>query len=297
MASSQKTIWVYDHFSSELPTLLDRLYVNGIKGGELYSFEYQEKWLERTRLSLVLDPDLMPFGGRQYPNAGAIFRIYADASPDRWGRALLTKKERFLAGAEGRKPRKLTSSDFLLGVYDETRMGGIRFKLEPEGLLLSDDKTTAVPPWASLRTLEEAARQFENDASLQSEKWLEQLLRAGSSLGGPLLRVGEGRSGNGGRGNPRRRQGPLGKAGRPVPYPPGKGGRHAARVQCLLLKLRETFAVSGLQFGEAAADAALQPVHAAVIHQKHQGGDHPSHRVIQGHHFHGGPKGHRRQKP
>ena len=71
-----------------------------------------------------------------------------------------------------------------MGVYDETRMGGIRFKLDKDGEFLSNDKETATPPWATLRTLEEASRQFENDESALNEKWLNQLLRPGSSLGG-----------------------------------------------------------------------------------------------------------------
>ena len=48
----------------------------------------------------------------------------------------------------------------------------------------SNDKETATPPWATLRTLEEASRQFENDDTALDEKWLNQLLRPGSSLGG-----------------------------------------------------------------------------------------------------------------
>lgn len=71
-----------------------------------------------------------------------------------------------------------------LFVYDETRMGGIRFKIDPDGPFLSDDKETAAPPWATLRSLEEASRYFENDESGLSEKWLNQLIKPGSSLGG-----------------------------------------------------------------------------------------------------------------
>ena len=57
----------------------------------------------------------------------------------------MNKRERLLAKKEGRKPRKLYDSDYLLGVYDKTRMGGIRFKLESEGVYLSDDREIAVP--------------------------------------------------------------------------------------------------------------------------------------------------------
>lgn len=86
-------------------------------------------------------------------------------------------------------PRKkdenlLNDSDYLLGVYDETRMGGIRFKSNLDGEFLSDDRETAAPPWASLRTLEEASRNFENDETGLSERWLNQLIKPGSSLGG-----------------------------------------------------------------------------------------------------------------
>ena len=184
MAANQKTIFVYDDFSTDHPVLMGSLYVNVIKGGESYSFEYDKEWLKKTGLTLTLDPELMPYSGRQYPTGKSIFGLFADASPDRWGRVLMNKRERILAEKEGRKPSKLYDSDYLLGVYDETRMGGIRFKSEPEGPFLSDDKETAAPPWATLRTLEEASRNFENDETGLTEKWLNQLIKPGSSLGG-----------------------------------------------------------------------------------------------------------------
>ena len=184
MSSNQKIIYVYDDFSTDVPLLMGCLYVSVIKGGESYSFEYDRNWLKTTGLSLSLDPELMPYAGRQYPSDKNIFGLFADASPDRWGRVLMNKRERILADKEGRKPNKLYDSDYLLGVYDETRMGGIRFKLDPNGPFLSDDQETAGPPWATLRTLEEASRHFESDESGLAEKWLNQLIKPGSSLGG-----------------------------------------------------------------------------------------------------------------
>ena len=184
MVSKEKTIFVYDDFSMQNPILIGILYVNSLKGGESYSFEYDREWLKKTSLKITLDPELMPYSGRQYPFGKAIFGLFSDSSPDRWGRVLMNKRERILAGKEGRKPAKLYDSDYLLGVYDETRLGGIRFKTEPNGAFLSDDKETAAPPWASLRTLEEASRNFENEDTALSEKWLNQLIRPGSSLGG-----------------------------------------------------------------------------------------------------------------
>ena len=184
MVSKQKTIFVYDDFSMQNPTLMGILYVNSFRGGESYSFEYDREWLKKTSLKITLDPELMPYSGRQYPFGKTIFGLFSDSSPDRWGRVLMNKRERILAEKEGRKPAKLYDSDYLLGVYDETRLGGIRFKTGPNGAFLSDDKETAAPPWASLRTLEEASRNFENEDTALSEKWLNQLIRPGSSLGG-----------------------------------------------------------------------------------------------------------------
>lgn len=184
MVSKEKTIFIYDDFSMQNPTLMGILYVNSLKGGESYSFEYDREWLKKTSLKITLDPELMPYSGRQYPFDKAIFGLFSDSSPDRWGRVLMNKRERILAEKEGRKPAKLYDSDYLLGVYDEMRLGGIRFKTETNGAFLSDDKETAAPPWTSLRTLEEASRNFENDDTAVSEKWLNQLIRPGSSLGG-----------------------------------------------------------------------------------------------------------------
>lgn len=184
MATAEKVIYVYDDFSYDEPILMGRLYVNVIRGGETYSFEYDKAWLKSTGLNLSLDPELLPYVGRQYPKGKGIFGLFADLSPDRWGRMLMNKRERIQAEREGRKPRKLYDSDYLLGVYDVTRMGGVRLKIDMEGSFLSDDKESTVPPWTTLRTLEEASRNFESDESGLAEKWLNQLIRPGSSLGG-----------------------------------------------------------------------------------------------------------------
>lgn len=183
MMTKQKIIFVYDDFSADQPILMGKLFVNVIKDGESYSFEYEKDWLKGNKTSFTLDPELMPYLGRQYPIGKNIFGLFADASPDRWGRVLMNKRERITAQKEGRKPNKLYDSDYLLGVYDETRMGGVRFKLDQEGPFISNDKDTATPPWTTLRTLEEASRNYERDDGL-SEKWLTQLIKPGSSLGG-----------------------------------------------------------------------------------------------------------------
>ena len=63
-------------------------------------------------------------------------------------------------------------------------MGALRFSTAEGGPFLSDDEAEAVPPWTSLRSLEEASRQFEKDENALDDRWLNQLLQPGSSLGG-----------------------------------------------------------------------------------------------------------------
>ena len=82
------------------------------------------------------------------------------------------------------KPKKLLESDYLLGVYDESRMGALRFKTNLDGDFLSNDEEFATPPWTSLRELEQASIAFEADSNPLDTKWLKQLLAPGSSLGG-----------------------------------------------------------------------------------------------------------------
>jgi serine/threonine-protein kinase HipA len=78
----------------------------------------------------------------------------------------------------------LTESDYLLGVYDETRLGAIRFSHETNGPFLSSGTDMPAPPWTTLRALEAASLAFENDEDSQEEKWLQLLIAPGSSIGG-----------------------------------------------------------------------------------------------------------------
>ena len=177
----EKVIYVFADFLDFNNELLGTIYVSNVRGKELFSFEYSADWLEKG--TALLDPDLSLFKGRQYVNDDKdIFGMFADSCPDRWGRRLMNRKEELRAQKAGEKPTKLMESDYLLGVYDEARMGGLRFKTDLNGDFLSDDKEYTTPPWTSLRQLEQASYAFENEGG--DDKWLRQLLAPGSSLGG-----------------------------------------------------------------------------------------------------------------
>ena len=184
MGVNEKVIHVYADWSNTSPTLMGKLYVDTVRGNELFSFEYEKNWLKTSKSSFIFDPDLCFYEGRQYvPLDKSLFGAFSDSCPDRWGRLLMKRKEAIEAKAEGRKPRTLKEIDFLLGVHDKTRIGALRFSLEENGLFLSADDNFSVPPWTKLRTLEAASINYEND-KVEEEKWLKQLLAPGSSLGG-----------------------------------------------------------------------------------------------------------------
>ena len=181
----EKIIYVYADWVAESPILLGKLFVGSTRGKEMFSFEYDKKWLHRKEANYILDPDLQLCIGRQYlPNNKHIFGMFSDSCPDRWGRFLMQRREAIVARKEERKPKALTESDYLLGVYDETRMGGLRFSLEKDGAFLSDDKDMSTPPWVKLRSIEAAAYSFEDAEIKEEEKWLNMLIAPGSSLGG-----------------------------------------------------------------------------------------------------------------
>jgi len=137
---------------------------------------------------LYLDPHLGFYRGKQYlPEEKNNFGIFLDSSPDRWGRLLMRRREAWQAKEEGRDERPLFESDFLLGVFDGHRMGGLRFKLNQDGPFLNDHKKMATPPWTSLRELEQASLQLERHDAMNDPEyyhWLSLLIDPGSSLGG-----------------------------------------------------------------------------------------------------------------
>jgi serine/threonine-protein kinase HipA len=113
--------------------------------------------------------------------------VFLDSAPDRWGRLLMRRREAWHAKLENRQEKTLFESDYLLGVFDGHRMGGLRFKLEQEGEFMNSQKKMATPPWTSLRELEYASLQLEKDDAINDPeytKWLSMLIDPGSSLGG-----------------------------------------------------------------------------------------------------------------
>jgi serine/threonine-protein kinase HipA len=182
-----KQIYVWaDWKTLSEPRLVGVLIANLSRGKEIFSFEYEPTWL-KSHYALSLDPALKLYSGKQYlgddkPNFGA----FLDSSPDRWGRTLIERREALFARKEKRPVKRLLESDFLLGVLDEHRMGGLRFKYA-DGPFLDANKEYATPPWSSIRELESISLKLEEENIVDNpeySKWLQMLFAQGSSLGG-----------------------------------------------------------------------------------------------------------------
>ncbi len=184
---AHRTIYVYaDWLGLGQPALMGLLHSTLLRGKEIFSFEYDDAWL-KSRSSQTLDPDLGFFSGIQYLNdEKPNFGIFLDSSPDRWGRSLMERREAAIARSEGRQPKNLFETDYLLGVYDGHRMGAIRFRDSFEGPFLNSNIAMATPPWTSIRELEHASLTLEENTGDDAEnlKWINLLLTPGSSLGG-----------------------------------------------------------------------------------------------------------------
>lgn len=184
--------WQFDKLNDqtgiETPVYMGVLHAELLRGKEIFSFEYDTNWLQSGQAQL-LDPDLQLYAGMQYLNDQNKhnFGIFLDSSPDRWGRILMRRREAALARLEKRSEQNLFETDYLLGVYDAHRMGGLRFKLDPDAAFLNNNKEMASPPWTSIRELEQISLRLEDDDVVidpEYMKWLNMLVAPGSSLGG-----------------------------------------------------------------------------------------------------------------
>ena len=185
MATTKIDILVYaDWLEISGPKLIGILAAHQGKGRKTFSFSYDEKWLE-TEKPFLFDPDITWNKGQQFPIGKSNFGIFNDSMPDTWGRTLMKRREAQIAKEENRAAKNLHDIDFLLGVNDESRMGGLRFKLQEKEPFLNNDKARPTPPWSSVRELQHGISLIESDKdNKEVRKWLSILLAPGSSLGG-----------------------------------------------------------------------------------------------------------------
>ena len=183
--AGKTNIIVYAHWvGMPEPKCIGVLSAQQAKGRKAFSFEYDKQWIS-SKEQLLLDPDISWYSGRQYPNNKENFGIFMDSMPDTWGRKLMIRRATQEAREQGKIAPTLYDIDFLLGVYDESRMGALRFKLNLEGPFLDNNRAYPTPHWSNIRELQHGAAVIESDEdSEDAKKWLAVLITPGSSLGG-----------------------------------------------------------------------------------------------------------------
>lgn len=148
------------------------------RGSISTTFAYDEAWLANGRGSYVIDPDLPLMAGSQH--CSGIPGAFRDCSPDRWGRTLIKREPREEALQNDLPLHQLDDVDFLIGVFDQTREGALRF-CEPGGSFLA--ASSPIPPIVQLPALLHASYDVARDDAGRDE--IKALLAAGSgSLGG-----------------------------------------------------------------------------------------------------------------
>lgn len=186
MATDKTDIWVYAHWlGMRAPKLIGQLSAHQAKGRKAFGFTYDPTWIQSEE-QVLLDPDIEWYTGSQFPVGKKNFGLFLDSMPDRWGRMLLERRAIASAKEVGKPKKLLYDIDILLGVQDESRMGALRFKRDPEGPFLANNPLFPIPPTSSLRKLQHAAHMVESEEEDHEsvKKWLEILIAPGSSLGG-----------------------------------------------------------------------------------------------------------------
>jgi serine/threonine-protein kinase HipA len=185
MDRSNANVWVYAHWTGmKEPKCIGLLSAHWGSGRKSFSFEYDKEWIA-SREQMLLDPDITWFSGPQYPDHKENFGVFLDSMPDSWGRTLMQRREPQKAREEKREAHKLNDIDYLLGVNDESRMGALRFKLDPSGPFLEPASGTSVPAWTTLPELQKAVEMVESGKDdEQVRDWISMLIAPGTSLGG-----------------------------------------------------------------------------------------------------------------
>lgn len=142
------------------------------------SFAYSDAYLKRAD-AYAIDPAL-PLRSTFYHCEGMPGAM-RDSSPDRWGRHLIDRRAIAEAQAAGATLRAIDEVDYLLGVFDSTRQGSLRYSVPDSGDRLSE--SNEVPPIIELKRLLFASNEIARGNERSGQ--IKELLDAGSgSLGG-----------------------------------------------------------------------------------------------------------------
>ena len=149
-------------------------------------FDYDQSWL-KDPIAFAIAPDLPiesgPFhaSAQLSENRDALASVFADASPDSWGRRLLERSY----GSGLCEFEYLTLSD------DQCRQGALRF-LDDEGKIIKGAAPQAIPRLIDLTTLTAISRAYEQGQEISSQDMQALAGAAGSGGARPKANVIDG---------------------------------------------------------------------------------------------------------
>jgi serine/threonine-protein kinase HipA len=189
MSISIEVIAAFDFLDKEIT--IGTLEYERIKGNASYRFSYDENFLKRAP-RLTMSADLGNYLGTQ-SLGDTLCSFLGDALPDRWGRALIDKRERLKAKDENRMARVFDDFDYLVRIDDTTRMGAIRLKYNGKYIGTNNEKRN-VPPLTNLEQFIREAQMIEEAerrGAPYEKLWIDNVWKPGSSLGGarPKLNI------------------------------------------------------------------------------------------------------------
>ena len=177
------TIYVAIDIAGE-PVHAGTLYTHQRGQAQSATFTYDPTYLADPR-SYALDP-LLPLGAGQFhtPPGRSLFGTFADSTPDRWGRRLVTRAQRAASPSGGAS--FLSEADYLLGIRDDMRQGALRLQTEPAGEWKAP-KSVSIPTVTNLPyLLDLATRSLAGDVTVDE---IQLLVDSGSGLGGARPKV------------------------------------------------------------------------------------------------------------
>lgn len=183
-----KKLYVYADFDwLKEVGFIGELGYESLRGSDCYCFTFSREWLTQHG-DLYLSADLNNCPGQQYTRLGKdIFGCFSDALSDRWGGNLLLCREQIEGAEEKNQIRRLSSFDVLTGIDDYSRIGGFRFKKDPNGDFINVSELLRIPLLTEIKELIVASTEIkksEEENILPDLKWVVQLIQPGSSLGG-----------------------------------------------------------------------------------------------------------------
>ena len=111
----EKKIFVFADFQPYHEEIIGTIYVSQTRGKEFYSFEYDQKWLEKG--NMILDPDLQMYKGRQT----SVYKGYKqDKIEMRGDRAEMSDFPLYLntvAGGLDRRDQTIGGFSFVVKIY------------------------------------------------------------------------------------------------------------------------------------------------------------------------------------